>query len=77
MEVYKAVVPDGIYPKFIREYLRILAIPLKILFNKSLETGELPADWNNSIVTPIFKKYIISKRNNTNQKENWTRSPFL
>ena len=41
VEFYKAVGPDGLHPKFIRECSRILAILLTILFNKSLKTRKL------------------------------------
>ena len=33
-----------------------MSIPLNILFNKSLETGQIPTDWKDANVVAIFKK---------------------
>lgn len=34
----------------------VVALPLKIIFDKSLSTGCLPLDWRSAHVSPIFKK---------------------
>ena len=34
----------------------IIAYPLKLLFERSLEIGQLPADWKYSTITAIYKK---------------------
>jgi hypothetical protein len=48
--------PDGIGPKLLRELAEGLAPALTTIFNKSMETSEVPADWREANVTPIFKK---------------------
>jgi hypothetical protein len=48
--------PDGIHPRLLKELKEVLARPLKILFKKSLATGEVPADWRTARVIPIYKK---------------------
>ncbi|MFN9999698.1 MAG: hypothetical protein ACK559_01090, partial [bacterium] len=48
--------PDGLTPRVLKEFEAQLAIPLEILFNKSIRTGEIPEDWKHAHVTPIFKK---------------------
>ena len=40
----------------LKELSEELALPLCILFNKSLESGEVPEDWKTAVVTAIFKK---------------------
>ena len=39
-----------------KELSNELAFPLSVLFNKSLETGELPQEWKTAEVVAIFKK---------------------
>ena len=48
--------PDQISSKLLKDFNEILAIPLAIIFNKSLTTGIVPVDWKKANVTPIFKK---------------------
>jgi hypothetical protein len=52
----KACGPDGIGPRVLMELSDELAPVLKILFQASLSSGELPTDWKDALVTPIFKK---------------------
>lgn len=47
--------PDGIASIVLNELKEVLALPLSLLFQISLETGELPALWKQSTVTPVFK----------------------
>ena len=47
---------DGLPPSVLKHLNNFLAGPLAYIFNLSLSTGELPADWKKSIVVPIFKK---------------------
>ena len=46
---------DGIYPQFIKNVTCFMIKPLRILFNKSLSEGILPADWRQGIIVPIYK----------------------
>jgi len=48
--------PDGITPRFLKDFSNVLADPLSIIYNKSVSTGEVPVDWKLANVTPIFKK---------------------
>lgn len=52
----KAPGPDKIYPKVIKELSEIIACPLSMIFNKSLNEGIVPEDWKMANVTSIFKK---------------------
>ncbi|XP_071161194.1 uncharacterized protein [Mytilus edulis] len=52
----KATGPDTIAGKILKENIEITSYILTIIFNKSLETGKVPSDWNHANVTPVFKK---------------------
>ena len=47
---------DKISPRFLKEVSCYLILPLKILFQKSLDTSEIPDDWRTGIIVPIHKK---------------------
>ena len=47
---------DEVHPQFLRSCAEFLALPLQIVFVKSLRSGCLPSVWKNSVVIPIFKK---------------------
>ena len=48
--------PDGIHPRVLKELYNSIAVPLKILFDKTLESGSIPNAWKKAEVKPIFKK---------------------
>ena len=48
--------PDGISSSFLRDNVSSMAVPLSIIYTKSMETGTVPSDWRKANVTPIFKK---------------------
>ena len=48
--------PDKMTPKLLSELEDVVAVPLCIIFNKSLSSGEVPEDWRLAHVTPVFKK---------------------
>ena len=48
--------PDGVPPLFLKKCSAPLCIPLSIMFQLSLESGLLPADWLKAHIIPIFKK---------------------
>ena len=47
---------DGITSTYAIKTKEILAKPLYYLFQKSLETNQIPDDWKRANITPIFKK---------------------
>jgi len=51
----KAPGPDELSPRLLFHLKEQLAVPLCILFRKSLEEGRVPADWREANVTPIYK----------------------
>ena len=60
----KAPGPDGISPMVLRAAADQLAGPLCTIFNKTLESGNLPQDWKQAVITPIFKKGARCKASN-------------
>ena len=48
--------PDKIPPRVLKELHLQLGVPLSILFNMSLEEGQIPDEWKRAEVTAIFKK---------------------
>ena len=52
----KAPGPDGITPMVLAKAADSLALPLQLLFQRSLDSGSVPDDWREAIVTPIYKK---------------------
>ena len=47
---------DGIHPRLLKSLAKRLSVPLCIIFNNSLNSGQLPNSWKKSIVVPIYKK---------------------
>ena len=60
----KAPGPDCIPPLLLTENAEALALPLAILFRKSLREGRIPDDWRKANVIPIFKKGSRLNANN-------------
>ena len=52
----KAAGPDAIKPIVLKELRLEIAPVICLLFEKSLLTGQLPADWTKAQVCPLFKK---------------------
>ena len=48
--------PDKITPRILTELKDVVALPLCMIFNKSIHTGQVPSDWKIAHVTPVFKK---------------------
>ena len=56
IDTSKACGPDEIPGQLLKEGAPLIAEPLSILFNNSLQFGSLPHDWISANVTPVFKK---------------------
>ena len=52
----KAMGPDDIHPRVLKELSEIIYFPLYCIFRQSLDIGVLPETWKVANVTPIFKK---------------------
>ena len=52
----KAAGPDNIRPRLLKELAKEIAPILTLIFQTSIETGDVPSDWRNANVSPVFKK---------------------
>jgi hypothetical protein len=48
--------PDGIGPSLLQKLVHEISAPLARIMQRSLDDGDVPADWKTANVTPIFKK---------------------
>ena len=46
LQIDKSPGPDQLHPRILYETRDVIAYPLFLIFNKSLQTGKLPGDWN-------------------------------
>ena len=65
LDISKAIGPDMINPRLLKEAANILCKPLSRLFNMSLNQCKYPSDWKNANVVPVFKT------NNPNNVKNY------
>ena len=56
LKPHKATGPDGIPPTVLKELSHEISPILEIIFNISLQTGQVPNDWKEANIAPIFKK---------------------
>ena len=48
--------PDWVPAEFYKGTSSFVSFPLSVIFNISIQTGELPSIWKNACITPVFKK---------------------
>ena len=56
LKPHKAAGPDNITARVLKQLSTSIAPILHIIFKKSYESGELPNDWKDANVVPIYKK---------------------
>ena len=64
LKIHSAGGPDKLGPRVLKELDNEVALPLSLIFNKSLLRGEVPPDWRCANVTPVFKKGSRSSAEN-------------
>ena len=52
----KSCGPDEVHPLLLNNLADLMSIPLTIIFNASIQYGQVPKIWKKGIVTAIFKK---------------------
>ena len=52
---FKATGPDGIKAKFLLEFAKELSPALAMIFNASLNQGEVPREWKHAFIVPAYK----------------------
>ena len=55
LKPFKAAGPDRLKPLLLKELRDEIAPIIQIIFERTIQTGKLPADWSRAQVTPIFK----------------------
>jgi hypothetical protein len=56
IDASKATGPDEISARILKEFAPELSLLLTNIINKSIQEGEVPKDWRQANVIPIFKK---------------------
>jgi hypothetical protein len=56
LDPHKAMGPDGIHPRVLKQLASSIAPALQHIFQKSLNSGQIPEDWRKANVSPIYKK---------------------
>ena len=64
LKPYKLPGLEGVHPSVLKECAGALTRLLKILFCKTLEEGQIPKDWKDANVMPVFKKGSRSEVSN-------------
>ena len=65
LQTNKAMGPDNIPPRILKEFANELAEPVTLIFNKSLSSGLVPALWKDSSIIPIPKAKQVHLESDT------------
>ena len=52
----KSCGPDGVHPLVLNRLADTISIPLAIIYQISISTGQVPSTWKEGVVTALFKK---------------------
>ena len=52
----KAAGTDGLGSSLIKQLVGVIELPLVLIFEESLRSGQVPVQWKEANVTAIFKK---------------------
>jgi len=55
LNIHKSMGADENHPRVLRELVDFVAKPLSIVFERSWLSGEVPGDWKNGNIVPVFK----------------------
>ena len=60
----KSCGPDDIHPRMLIEIAELIAGPITLLLNRTVEQSTLPHDWKQAFISPIYKKGSKSNAEN-------------
>ena len=60
LNVSKALGPDELHPRVLKELTTELGSVFAHLFQQSMDTGEIPKEWSLANICPLFKKSDMS-----------------
>ena len=60
----KSMGPDNIHIRALKEGINSFSVALTILFQKSIESSEIPEDWKKANITALYKKGVKSDPGN-------------
>ena len=56
LRTQKSCGPDGVHPYLLKNPSDLMAIPLTLIYNLTIQSGKIPEIWKQGIVSALFKK---------------------